>query len=747
MALLDPSQIANFLEFIKLIDELEEDIQGELEKRFSEQEAAYLLAIARPVEALNQELDKLIGSNLSLNEQILLGLSNAEFERERLLASIVDDFERRLEAQVGDLSTVGERLESKVTEGIAQGVGELLDFSVTVVDNIESRLTSQVSDVVSDTERIINAAQSRMQALAQAAIDTSQDIIERTTGTITTLGETLGTTLTGIPGMLLEGVAGIVSPLFGPLVTFVSFFSKDGINEALEELDPLIRPLEDDEDTGEEFQKFTKGGVPALVVGAVGAIIGFLVILPITWVLAGFEGKLTKIKQGSMKRDTPTLLAPSEILELMRRGHGNLNLFEEIFSRAGYDGFSQAQLVNLMPQLTALNDLIILWRRHKIDDTEIDKRLGFLGYQEAQIVEFKTLAFQIPPLQDLILFAVREAFELEVADRFGQLEGLPDDIRQAFTDNLASFGAGVSGSIGAFAEFAGQSGISKEWIATYWASHWREPGLRQIYDMAHRLSPDIVERRRADFERDGFDTNNLTFTIDDIDVALRKQDITPFWRDRLRAIAFRPITRVDIRRFHKLGIIGEEELTIRYRELGFSPGDAALMTEFTVAFNKAPPEDEELETKNLTKNQILDFFESGVLSEVEAEGFLTEIGYSPEASATFISLKASDLLKNQRDLAIKTVRIRFDNEIIDFNEAVTSLDALNIPPVQRALILAQLEAEVASRVTLPPLTMLRDMAQAAIIDSTLLRSEMRRLGWTDEWIERYILLEIPADLR
>lgn len=745
MAVLDPSQIGNFLDFIDLVDIIEDNIKDELERLFTEQEAAYLLMFAKPIDALFIELDKLEGSNLSLNDKILIGLSNAELERERLLAGIVEDFQTRLDAQVGDLATVTARLESKVVDGIAQGVSELLSFSTTVVQNIEGRLSNQVEDVLERTNRVINAAQARMQALAQAAIDTAQEIIERTTGTLSALGETLGATIGGLPGLIIEGASVLLSPILTPISTFLGFFGRDKINEALTELDPLITPLEDDPDTGEDFKRFTKGGVPALVIGAIGAIIGLLVTLPIQWVMSGFKGKLVKVEQGSMSRDRPTLLNPPDMLELLRRKNIDIPGMEDTFNKLGYPDLTRAQILELRFQLTGLNELISLWRRNLITEEVFDFRIAKLGWIDEQIKEFKLLAFQIPPLQDLITFAVREAFELEVADRFGQLEGLPDDIRQAFEDNLAQFGSGVSGSVGAFAEFAKQSGISKEWIATYWASHWREPGLNQIYAMAHRLAPDIVERRREAFTESGFDADNLAFTIDDIDTALRKQDITPFWRDKLRAIAFRPITRVDIRRFHKLGIINEEELTIRYRELGFSVGDAQLMTEFTVAFNKAVPEDEDIETKNLTKNQILDFFEQGVLSENEAEGFLTEIGYSPEASATFVSLKASDLLRNQRDLAIKTVRIKFDNELIDFNEAVTSLDALNIPPVQRALILAQLEAEILSRVRLPSRAELDKFVAEEVIDGELYERELLRLGYPQEWVARFRKLNLPEE--
>ena len=41
----------------------------------------------------------------------------------------------------------------------------------------------------------------------------------------------------------------------------------------------------------------------------------------------------------------------------------------------------------------------------------------------------------------------------------------------------------------------------------------------------------------------------------ELDMLLRAQDVMPFWRDRLTAIAYRPLTRVDVRRMYKQGVL------------------------------------------------------------------------------------------------------------------------------------------------------------------------------------------------
>jgi hypothetical protein len=103
-------------------------------------------------------------------------------------------------------------------------------------------------------------------------------------------------------------------------------------------------------------------------------------------------------------------------------------------------------------------------------------------------------------------------------------------------------------------------GLSEEWAERYWAAHWSLPSAQQGFAMLHR---GIIEE------------NDLT-------LLLKALDVMPFWRDRLVQLAFKPLTRVDVRRMYSLGVLNEAEVLDAYTDLGYSPERAGQMTEYTI---------------------------------------------------------------------------------------------------------------------------------------------------------------------
>ncbi|GAH81965.1 unnamed protein product, partial [marine sediment metagenome] len=119
--------------------------------------------------------------------------------------------------------------------------------------------------------------------------------------------------------------------------------------------------------------------------------------------------------------------------------------------------------------------------------------------------------------------AVREAFTPAIAKKFGQYEDFPPD----------------------FEKYAGMKGLSKEWAERYWAAHWSLPSPSQGYDMLHR----------------GIIDNKELFML------MKALDIMPFWRDKLMQMSYHLLTRVDIRRMYKAGVLTEAEVYESYLQV------------------------------------------------------------------------------------------------------------------------------------------------------------------------------------
>ena len=64
----------------------------------------------------------------------------------------------------------------------------------------------------------------------------------------------------------------------------------------------------------------------------------------------------------------------------------------------------------------------------------------------------------------------------------------------------------------------------------------------------------------------------------DLDLLLRALDVMPFWREKLKDISYNPLTRVDVRRMHRIGVLEEEGVFNAYLDVGYNEENAQLMT-------------------------------------------------------------------------------------------------------------------------------------------------------------------------
>jgi len=184
------------------------------------------------------------------------------------------------------------------------------------------------------------------------------------------------------------------------------------------------------------------------------------------------------------------------------------------------------------------------------------------GFSEYQIFNLLWATEAVPSPSDLVRFAVREVYTPEIIEKYGQMQELPPK----------------------FLEEAEKVGMSEEYAKAYWAAHWELPSASQGYEMLWRLSPDMVDFFRERIKSMGLDPEKVKFSLDDMRTLLRTLDVMPYWRDKLIAISYAPLTRVDLRRMWDVALISEKELYMRYRELGYSPKDAQLLTLFTKAY-------------------------------------------------------------------------------------------------------------------------------------------------------------------
>lgn len=309
-------------------------------------------------------------------------------------------------------------------------------------------------------------------------------------------------------------------------------------------------------------------------------------------------------------------------------------------------------------------------------DIDTDTAL-LIPYRRAQLKKWTP---NIPGAGDIIRMSVREFFTPDIARRFGQFDEFPED----------------------FARWYEEQGFSRFWAEGQWVSHWSLPSTNQGFEMFHRLTPDLIERQGEAIRKIGIDPAQIKTDIATLRLLMKANDITPFWRERLIAISYNPLTRVDIRRFNRVGLLDERGLIDRYRMVGFSPGDAELMAKFTILFNQR-------DGRDLTKTEILRGFRTKQVTAARARDFLSELGYELDEIDFLLDLNDAQEKGAIRELSKSVAAAAYRSGLRDRNWFEDRLRKIGFTQEARVVIL---EIEELKALSEPKMITLKQLAVA-----------------------------------
>ena len=339
-------------------------------------------------------------------------------------------------------------------------------------------------------------------------------------------------------------------------------------------------------------------------------------------------------------------------------------------------------------------DLIRLWRRALLAEPDLDAELHARGWPDDRIAQIKDASEILPGVQDLILMAVREVFA--PAER----EALNLD---------AEFPP-------AFSELAAVIGLPEEWARNYWAAHWQLPSLGQGFEMFHRLRG-----------QDG----GLLFDRAQLEGLIKAQDFAPVWRDRLVEIAFRPYTRVDVRRMFKDGILNEAQVFDSYKDIGYDDEKATNLTAWTIRQSGS-------EEKDLTRGAIVKGYKKRLFTTAEALETLQNIGFSLEQSEFWLSLADLEIADSQASEIISGVQFLFVSGAISTSDVYSKLGPLNMPATQVEELLTVWTLKREAKTTLPGRGELEEFYERGIISEGDFRAGLIERRYRPAEVQWYI---------
>ena len=497
-------------------------------------------------------------------------------------------------------------------------------------------------------------------------------------------------------------------------------------------------------------------------------------MIPLAWLFAGIGAGFTAFNMLNMfapvqRHITYSLNSifpnakpdPEQLIELRWRGLIEQETYDNLMKAYGFDENWAKKLYLLGRNILDVTGLLEAWRRGLITDTKLENELRNRGYDDVTIRSLKSMAFTVPSPADLIRMTVREVFNPEIAEKFGQFQEFPTDkdIEEAHTrwteiSRLIQEEEERKGRPLLESEindiihehisklppqqqmvvWALRSGVDPKVLRMYWASHWELPSLTAGYEMLHRLRPELVDFKAEDYKKMGLDPEKLKFTLDDLKLLLKAQDVMPFWRDKLTAISYNLPARVDVRRMLRDGIISEEEAHKYYMMMGYTDKDAWNLVKLAKTMYKE-------DFRDLTRELILKAYRLEDLSREEAKRMLVNIGYRDEDAEFILHVEDIDKKQEELDIKIETAVRKYVYGIIDEMELTKELDELGLTASRRDLIVNTARLEKEQRIRTPSKTDIINWYRAGLISEKEAKSWLKELGYPDKVINLYIKYE------
>jgi len=363
----------------------------------------------------------------------------------------------------------------------------------------------------------------------------------------------------------------------------------------------------------------------------------------------------------------------------------------------------------LTPELPTVTEALRMYYRGILSEEDFKTVMRKLGFNDTYINALKQDYLYYPTPSDFIRFSVREVF----TDDKETLEAL----RAEFPDEIV--------------EHARKAGMDKDVLMWYWMSHWELPSPSQVYEMLHRLHPEVLKVRGKAYESMGLDVSKLQTTLDTVKQYLKQADYDKRWRERLVAISYAPLTRVDLRRIYELGLIGDEELLARLMEIGYTKKDAELMVEFYKTFRQE-------EVRLWTKTEIRNLLYYGLVNDAEAVVLLKRIGYTEEDAKTLVELwKAKLAEKDMREIQ-KYVRDAYALGEITRAEAEKKLRNIGLSEETINIVLDKEDARRLSSVKLPSASTVVKWLKNGIITESEAKKILEEINIKKDYIPYYI---------
>jgi hypothetical protein len=432
----------------------------------------------------------------------------------------------------------------------------------------------------------------------------------------------------------------------------------------------------------------------------------------------------------------PAILDVSTVLTQWHKGGLSLVDAQKILAAHGFKGAYIDQLFDASRSRAGAGDIINAYLRGTLTFTDFALKMQTYGFTDADIDLLRINAQQLMNFGDLLQAVYRKQLtydQLRVVAKKGGMTDAdittliasskpipgPTDlvrmaVREAFTDSIAAKYGYDADYPAAFPTNMALWGFSPEWAKYYWRAKWELPSPGMGYDMLHR---GIID--------------NATLVE-----LLKVLDYPQYWRDKLVKLSFNPLTRVDVRRMYKMGVIPRATVKKTYQDLGYDPANAELLTRFTEVTYAPDPEDPLKDKKDLTTTLITAGYKKGIITRTQAATMLAAIHYIPadiqfilaQAETEAVVVKRKDFVAESKTDLLGILETAYINRTMGAETVTTNLTSLGMTPSEISLRLWVLDTHAASEARKREIATIGDAYKTRSLTQVQAVTELGRLN-------------------
>jgi len=224
-------------------------------------------------------------------------------------------------------------------------------------------------------------------------------------------------------------------------------------------------------------------------------------------------------------------------------------------------------------------------------------------------------------------------------------------------------------------------------------------------------------------------------TAEDIKRTLAINDISPEWVDRLIAISYNPLTRVDTRRAFEIGAIDREQVRESYLNQGYSPKDTDILVDFTEQVS-GPTRAKRL--GNASSTEILGWYKDQLISREFASTLLEKAGIRQETVSAHLDSVDLKRTVGFRKQAVQALRKRYMTGEFTTREITDQLSRVGIDPSVSGEMIFQWQIVRDAKYKAPTVSMLCKWWQRGLITLQNFMDRCRNLGYMLEDAERIV---------